>query len=130
MLGALPVVRIRALPQRDVDTALVLTRVTHELAHLLGEEPEGTWATWETIAPGQYAEGGVLPSEQPTGTHPPLVSVIAFAGRGPDLIERIVVRVADVLARELALEPGNVFVTYEEARPGRLYTGGAVARGH
>jgi hypothetical protein len=39
--------------------------------------------------------------------------------------------VADTLARELGLEAGNVFVTYEEARAGRIYTGGTVlsARG-
>jgi phenylpyruvate tautomerase PptA (4-oxalocrotonate tautomerase family) len=124
-----PVVRIRALPQRDVDTARVLTRVTRELADVLGEEPRGTWATWETIPPGQYAEAGAIPSEQPRSTHPPLVSVVAFAGRGPELIERMLVRVADVLVRELGLDPGNVFVTYEEAQPGRLYTGGQVMRG-
>jgi phenylpyruvate tautomerase PptA (4-oxalocrotonate tautomerase family) len=38
------------------------------------------------------------------------------------------VRVADVLARKLGLEPGNVFVTYEEPQPGRLYTGGQIVR--
>jgi hypothetical protein len=28
--------------------------------------------------------------------------------------------------RDLRLEEGNVFVVYEEAQPGRLYTGGEV----
>jgi phenylpyruvate tautomerase PptA (4-oxalocrotonate tautomerase family) len=124
----LPIVRISALPQRDVDTALVLSRVTHELADVLGEDPRGTWATWDTIAPGAYAEAGSMPTEQPRATHPPLVSVVAFGGRSPELVERMLVRVADVLARELGLEPGNVFVTYEEPQPGRLYTGGQIVR--
>lgn len=29
--------------------------------------------------------------------------------------------VGDTLVRELGLEPGNVFVTYREIEPGRLY---------
>jgi hypothetical protein len=36
--------------------------------------------------------------------------------------------VAEVLARELRLEPGNVFVGYEEVRSGRLASGGSVVR--
>jgi len=100
--------------------------VTHELAGLLGEEPRGTWATWETIEQGWYSEGGVAPAAQPTGTHPPLVTLVASEGRPPELVTRMLTCVADTLARELGLEPGNVFVAFEEVRPGRLYTGGRV----
>jgi phenylpyruvate tautomerase PptA (4-oxalocrotonate tautomerase family) len=126
----MPVVRIRALPQRSgVDVAAVLGRVSLALADLLGEPPAGTWATWETIEPGRYAEGEDAPLEQPRSTHPPLVSLVAFEGRPPELVERMLICVAETLARELQLEPGNVFVAYDEARSGRLYTGGQVARG-
>jgi phenylpyruvate tautomerase PptA (4-oxalocrotonate tautomerase family) len=125
----MPVVRIRALPQPDgVDVVAVLGRVSVALADLLGERPAGTWATWDTIEPGRYAEGEDAPPEQPRATHPPLVSVLAFEGRAPELVERMLVCVAETLAAELELEPGNVFVTYEEARSGRLYTGGQVVR--
>jgi hypothetical protein len=39
----------------------------------------------------------------------------------------MLVTVAETLARELRLEPGNVFVRFEEATAGRLYTGGGIA---
>jgi phenylpyruvate tautomerase PptA (4-oxalocrotonate tautomerase family) len=100
--------------------------VTHALAEVLSEEPTGTWATWQEIAPGRYAEGGDAPAFQPAATHPPLVELLAFEGRPPELVERMLETVAEVLVRELELEPGNVFVRYVEATSGRLYTGGSV----
>jgi phenylpyruvate tautomerase PptA (4-oxalocrotonate tautomerase family) len=124
----MPIVRIKALPQADVDITAVVTAVAVELAEVLGEAPEGTWATWETIASGHYAEGQVAPTIQPSATHPPLVSVLAFEGRPAELIEHMLMCVADVLVRELRLEPGNVFVTYDEARSGRVYDGGRIVK--
>jgi hypothetical protein len=106
----------------------VLARVATALAGLLGERPEDTWATWEQLEPGCYAEGAATPDEQPRATHPPLVSIVAFEGRPPELVERMLVCVAETLARELELEPGNVFVRYEEALSGRVYDGGKVVR--
>jgi phenylpyruvate tautomerase PptA (4-oxalocrotonate tautomerase family) len=128
----MPVVRIRALPQPPgIDVAAVLAAVTRELAAVLEEEPRGTWATWDELAPGRYSEGGDAPGRQPRDTHPPLVSLVAFEGRSDELVERMLTCVAYTLARALGLEAGNVFVTYEEARAGRIYTGGTVlsARG-
>jgi len=52
--------------------------------------------------------------------------VTAFEGRPADVVASILATVAETLARELRLEPGNVFVRYEEQRAGRLYTGGVV----
>jgi hypothetical protein len=122
------VVRISALPQRGGHPPeRALAAVAHALAELLEEEPAGSWATWEEIPAGRYAEGGDAPAYQPASTHPPLVELVAFEGRPPELVERMLETVADVLARELDLEPGNVFVRYVEATAGRLYTGGRVA---
>ena len=41
--------------------------------------------------------------------------------RPPETVERMLRCVGDTLVRELGLEPGNVFVTFEEVEPGRLY---------
>jgi hypothetical protein len=92
--------------------------VATALAAELGEDPRGTWATWETVE--AYAEGGVTPAEQPRDTHPPLVTVTA-RGRPPEVVTRMLLCVGDTLVRELGLDPGNVFVTYEQVEPGRLY---------
>jgi phenylpyruvate tautomerase PptA (4-oxalocrotonate tautomerase family) len=126
----MPVVQIRALPQPgSVDVPVALSYVTTELAALLGEEPQGTWATWETIEPGRYAEGSDSPTTQPRHTHPPLVTVTAFEGRSAELVEQMLTCVAETLARALDLGEGNIFVTYDEAWSGRVYTGGRVLRG-
>ena len=125
----MPVVEIRALPQRaGIEIDVVLTAVTTALAALLNEEPRGTWATWEEIPAARYAEGADTPSSQPRDTHPPLVRVTAFEGRPPDLVAAILETVAAALARALELDAGNVFVRYDEARSGRLFTGGQVRR--
>ena len=125
----MPVVRIQALPQPDsIDVARVLTAVTSELAALLEEHPSGPWATWETIRPGRYAEGSTTAEQQPRATHPPLVTLTVFEGREPELVERMLTCVAGTLVRELSLDGGNVFATYEEARSGRIYSGGRILR--
>jgi phenylpyruvate tautomerase PptA (4-oxalocrotonate tautomerase family) len=113
-----PVIRIRALPQHHLDTRRVVVAVASAVATELGEEPRGTWVTWETV--DAYAEGGVVPDEQPHDTHPPVAEVMAGA-RPPDVVDRMLRAVGDTLAAELGLEPGNVFVTFTEVDPARLY---------
>jgi hypothetical protein len=90
----MPVIRIRALTQPNVDTGAVLTTVTRESAGVLNEPVEATSATSETISPGEYVEGTWAATVQPPETHPPLVSV-AFEGRSADLVERTLVCIAD-----------------------------------
>jgi len=125
----MPVLEVRALPQKPgVDRHAALKRVCTELAGALGERPSGTWGTWVELPPGAYVEGDDAPAVQPDSTHPPIVRVFAFEGRSPDLIEKMLTVVADTLATALQVEPGNVFVVYEEGRSGRLYSGGSVVK--
>lgn len=54
----MPVIEISTLPPaRDLDVTRALTAVTTEVAGFLGEDPRGTWAIYQPIAPGHYAEG-------------------------------------------------------------------------
>jgi phenylpyruvate tautomerase PptA (4-oxalocrotonate tautomerase family) len=110
-----PVVRIRALPQPSADVRAVAAAVATALAAELGESPRGTWATWETVE--RYVEGGEAATVQPFSTHPPIVTLFAASGRPREDLLRCV---AETLARALELEPGNVWVRYEEVRPGEL----------
>jgi phenylpyruvate tautomerase PptA (4-oxalocrotonate tautomerase family) len=120
-----PILQVEALPQAPgVEVEPALAAVCGEIAALLDEEPSGTWATWRTLE--HYVEGSDGPAVQPHSTHPPIVRVIAYRGREPEGVADLLRRTATVLARELRLEDGNVFVLYEEAQPGRLYTGGEV----
>jgi hypothetical protein len=120
-----PVLRIEALPQAErVDVEAALERLCNELAELVGEAPGGTWAAWGTL--DHYVEGVRPASTQPASTHPTLVRLTAFEGKPPNQVADLLRRTASVLERELRLDPGNVFVSYEEARRGLLYTGGEV----
>jgi phenylpyruvate tautomerase PptA (4-oxalocrotonate tautomerase family) len=124
---AVPVIEISALPQPEaVDPAAALRAVTRAVAAALGEDERGTWATWRPVEPGRFVEGSDAPAVQPRSTHPPLVRVTAFEGRPDEEIARVLTAVADALAGALGLEPGNVFVRYDEATAGRLYTGGSL----
>ncbi len=121
----MPVIQVEALPQAPgIDVEQALGQACAAVAALLEEEPSGTWATWRTLE--HYVEGRDGPAMQPPSTHPPLVRVIAFEGRPAEQVAGLLRCVATVLARELGLEEGNVFVVFEEAHPGRLYTGGNV----
>jgi phenylpyruvate tautomerase PptA (4-oxalocrotonate tautomerase family) len=124
-----PVVEVRALPQPDVVVERVLAAITGRVAAVLGEEPHGTWATWEEIRARAYAEGDDLADSQPLDTHPPLVRVTALEGRSDEQIAAVLEEVVAAISEELALEPGNVFVVYDEVSSGRVYTGGRVLRG-
>jgi phenylpyruvate tautomerase PptA (4-oxalocrotonate tautomerase family) len=124
-----PVVEIRALPQPDDIVEGALAAVTARVAQALGEDPQGTWATWETIEPNRYAEAHDIADAQAPDTHPPLIRVTAYEGRSGKQIEAMLTAAAEAVATALGLEPGNVFAVYEEARSGRIYTGGRVVRG-
>ena len=125
----MPVVEIRALPQPEDVVEHALVAVTARVAQALGEEPQGTWATWETIEANRYAEADDIAEAQAPDTHPPLVRITAYEGRSAKQIEAMLAAAAESLATALGLEPGNVFAVYEEARSGRIYTGGRVVRG-
>lgn len=125
----MPILHIKALPQQPgVNLTLVMKKVCLELAAVMNLPPRQVWGTWQTLDAGQYVEGEVEAALQPHSTHPPLVELIAFEGRSPEVIEAMLNCVAQTLGRELKIERGNVFITYREARSGRTFTGGEIRR--
>ena len=126
----MPVVRVSGLPQEPgVDPGSVLKRLCLQLAEEDGVEARHWWATWQSIAPDLYVEGSVhAPDVQPGASHPPIVEILAFAGRDAALVERLLTTASRILGEGLGLEAGNVFVTWTELQPGRVSTGGGVRR--
>jgi phenylpyruvate tautomerase PptA (4-oxalocrotonate tautomerase family) len=124
----MPIVQVTALRQRvGVDINAAAQAIVLAVSGELGEDASGTWVTWQTLDPGGYREGeDDAPTEQPPGTHPPIVRVNAFAGRSPDVVARVLSAVAGTVVRELGLEPGNAFVVWDEVEAGRLHTGGGM----
>lgn len=125
----MPIIEIKALKQHSQgDIPRALKNVTWELAKVLGVPPQAVRAIWTTLQPDYYAEGGDAAPDQRLATHPPIVSITAFAGRPPELVEKAIRCVADNLCHDLALAPGNIFVTYVESPGGRMFTNGAFKR--
>lgn len=126
----MPVVRIMALPQPPTfNLDRLMQQLCTRLADIDRTEPRHWWATWQTIEPGAYVEGSApAPRTQPPGSHPPLVTIEAFTGRSPDVVEQLLAALAQVLCDGLGMEPGNVFATWTELQPGRVFTGGDIRR--
>ncbi len=123
----MPVIQINALPQHEkVNVTAVLSALTTEVARIMDLPTRQVWATWQWIEPKFYVEGDVPATVQPTDTHPPLVNIIAYQGRSPEMIKQVLESIADTLCMQLEMESGNAFITYTEATSGRVYTGGSV----
>ncbi|MBI3558392.1 MAG: hypothetical protein HY074_19155, partial [Deltaproteobacteria bacterium] len=99
----------------------VLRKVCCELARVIQKPPHAVWGTWQKLEAGCYCEGDSPNDMQPAGTHPPIVNLIAFEGASAERIEAVLTCVAEVLVRELQIDSGNVFITYNEARAGRTF---------
>lgn len=117
----MPLVEIRLLPGAEVDVPAALAEVTRRVAAHLGEEPRGTWAVLERLAPGHFAEGADAPARQPAATHPALVRL--YANRPAEDVGVLMRVVGEAVVAAFALAPGNVMVRYEAADPERLWWG-------
>jgi phenylpyruvate tautomerase PptA (4-oxalocrotonate tautomerase family) len=123
----MPIIRISALPPRNpTDVSNVLGAVCDAVARAANMPAHHIWATWNELKPGHFVEADKPADTIGEATHPPLVEVIAYEGKSADAIEKILTAVADTLVAELQLAPGNVFITYTEARANKTYTGGKI----
>ena len=106
----MPLIEVCALPQdAPVDIGSVLRTLNEAVAAAVPCRPEAVWTTWRTL--DRYAVGADVATRQPRETHAPIVHV--YLNRPPDAVERACAVIEDVLARELRLAPGNVFVTVQ-----------------
>jgi len=123
----MPVIRISALPQHPkIDIAEVIKAVSSGAAMVLKIEPSQVWTIWQAIDSGRYCEGRNVAAAQPRNTHPPIVEIMAYEGRSPEMIRRTLETVAAIVSEQLKLEPGSAFITWTELKAGRVYTGGGV----
>ena len=87
----------------------------------IGEDDEGPFLIMD------YVEGSKAAQHQPSESHPPIGELIAFEGKSPAVIEAVLEAAAAALTESLGV-PGNVFLTYREARAGQTIAGDAVIR--
>ena len=104
----MPLIEIHAPPQPDaVDRAAICSQVNEAVAAAIPCRLEAVWAVWRTID-GPFLKGNASADESgaPFG---PIVHV--YHHRTPEHVARAVAAIEGVLARELRVEPGDVFVT-------------------
>ena len=87
----------------------IATRINAGISQAIGARADAVWTTWRAL--DGYAVGPQVAAEQPADTHAPIVHV--YAHRTPEELDRICDVVEAVLVEELALEPGNVFITVQ-----------------
>ena len=122
----MPIILVKGLPQKSgVDVRVALKETCTRLAEMMDIPKRQVWGTWEDIEPGSYVEGDVAADTQPENSHPPIVNVIAFEGRSPDLIRRALNCVAESLGEKLGVGE-NIFIRYTEAKSGRVWDGGRI----
>ena len=123
----MPVISIKSLPAgRKVKTSKILAKVCAETAKTIGYKPRHVWATWEFLEPKNYAVGNKLGKKLTKTTHSPIVRILAFEGAPQSRINKMMTKVAEILARELKIDIGNIFIEYCEARSGKVFDGGKV----
>jgi hypothetical protein len=106
-----PLIEICALPADGaVDVGAVMRKLNDAVAAAIPCLPDAVWTTWRSLD-GGYAVGSDAVSRQPSDTHAPIVHL--YVNRPPDSVERACDVIEDVLARELGLAPGNVFITVQ-----------------
>ena len=122
----MPIVQVVALRQpAGVDVDGASRAIALAVSAELGEDPSGTWVTWQTLAPGGYHEGDAdAPSEQPHSTHPPIVRVLAFEGRPDELSGAFSPPLLRPSSPSSASSRGTSSSRWDELRAGRVHTGG------
>lgn len=123
----MPVISIKSLPfKNEVNIPEILIKLNNETAQAIGYQPHHIWSFWEFIEAHNYAVGDKTSGFTTENTHSPIVNVISFEGKSKDHIEKMLKTIAAVLAEELKIEIGNIFITYTEASSGRVFDGGNI----
>ncbi len=124
----MPILQIRALPQKDqskIKPALKKTALSISGAYQCA--PEQVWVTWETLSPGHYLEGSNDSDTQPHNTHPPICELLCFEGKSQREIEQVLLIAAKTLSEALNI-PNNIFISYREAKSGQVIAGNGIIR--
>lgn len=124
----MPVLHVRALPQRDPSLIKpALKKTCLAIADIYGCPPDQVWATWEEIRPGWYIEGTASAALQPALSHPALAQLICFEGKTAVEIEEILLVASTTLSAAMNFGD-NIFMTYHEVQSGRVVAGNGILR--
>ena len=124
----MPILHIRALPQTNPEkTQPAMKKTCVAISKVYGCKPEQVWATWQEIKSGLYVEGENHVDIQVESTHPPIAELTCFEGKTAKEIEELLSVASSTLSEELGLN-GNIFMTYNETKSGRVIAGDGIVR--
>lgn len=124
----MPILHVRALPQKyptKINGALKNTCLA--IAEFYKCDPSQVWATWEEIRPGWYVEGDKDFNVQPNESHPPIAQLTCFEGLTDQRVEELLKIASSTLSENLDIGD-NIFMTYYEAKSGKVVAGNGIVR--
>ncbi len=125
----MPIIEIKSLPfNKTYDIPSVLKKLNAEASSALKIEERHVWSYWEFIESHHYAVGKETSECLTENTHSPIVKIISFEGKNPDDVEKLIKTIAGVLARELEIDIGNIFIYYQTVTSGNVFDGGQLIR--
>jgi phenylpyruvate tautomerase PptA (4-oxalocrotonate tautomerase family) len=123
----MPIINIKTLPsKKKINTSKILKRITTVTAHEAGYNPNHIWATWEFLQPGNYAVGDKTSKTLTKTTHSPLIQLKTFESTPQAITEKMMKKIAEILAGELNIDIGNVFIEHYNVGSGHVFDGGEV----
>jgi len=122
-----PLIKISVLPM-EVDVPDVLAKLSADVAEVSGIPLEGITVTWETIPAGHLNWNGISGESFDSGEFPALVEVFLASFLGEEMIEKIMLTIAESLETHAGIPQRQVFEIVTVQEPGHVFTYGEIMR--
>ncbi len=123
----MPIIRITSLPfDPEPDIPAAIQTVSATLASLFDIDEQFIFISWSFLLPGHYSSGGVIADSQPPNSHPVMVNILVPDFNPPENIEKIILSVAEVLAKSVKVSQENIFIHLQTARSGTVFDNGDI----
>ena len=123
----MPFIHIKSLPpQTDFNIVDAVESISKTFSKETGIAIEHITATWEFFDSGHYAFGGKTTMYQPVQSHPIIVDLLAPDFHDKASVERMLNCLALMVAEQIKVTKGNVFINYRQAHSGQVFDKGKV----
>ncbi|NIQ97670.1 MAG: hypothetical protein GWN87_28475, partial [Desulfuromonadales bacterium] len=124
----MPVIRITSLPfEHEAEIPAAIQKISATLASLFDIDEQHISISWHYLSPGHYCCGGEVADLQSADTHPLAVDILIPDFNPADVIEEILLAVAEVLAKSVNVSHDNIFIHLRTARSGTIFDSGMIA---
>ncbi len=121
----MPVINVKSLPVNDhTNIPEILIRLNASVAEAMEIKPEHVWSYWEFIKSGFYSVGKDVAAETHEQSHSPIITITGIEGTPQEKISKAFEAIAKLIASELEIDYGNVFIVYDELKRGMVFGSG------